>query len=149
MDCPVITCLGQALVAVRPDTGELVWSRVLERPLRRLVVAWRHLFFAESGKSSEITWLDVHTGELRGSLDAGFDITAALADGTRVYFAGPRGAMCLTADGALVFRVALQPGEVAGFGADEREMWRIPSGGVPGEGVLLVGNQAAQPDIDT
>jgi outer membrane protein assembly factor BamB len=146
---PVITCLGQCLVAVHPDTGELLWTKVLDRPLRRLLVAWKHLFYADQGKTSEVVWLDIHTGELKGSIEAGFDVTAALALGTRLYFAGPRGMLCITADGSSVFRVDLAPGEIVGADADGCELWRLPSGGTPGEGVLLVGDAVAQPDIDT
>ncbi len=149
MVTPVITCLGQVLLAVHPDTGELLWSRELARPLRRVLVAWRHLFYADTGASSSIVWLDVRTGEPKGSVEAGFDVTAAVAVGQRVYFAGPRGMLCLTADGGTVLRVALAPGEIVGSDADGCEVWRIASGGTPGEGVLLVGDAVAQPDIDT
>lgn len=58
---PVVTCLGQTLVAVDPDSGERLWSRPLERPVRRLLKAWRHLFVAGAGESSRIAQPDIDT----------------------------------------------------------------------------------------
>jgi outer membrane protein assembly factor BamB len=146
---PVVTCLGQVLIAVDPDSGERLWSRPLERPVRRLLKAWRHLFVADAGEPARIAWLDLATGEPRGVVDAGFVVTAALGAGTHVYFAGPDGALGLAADGSLVFRALLEGGEVVGRDADGRELWRVPAAGPRGDGVLLVGDAVAQPDIDT
>jgi hypothetical protein len=146
---PAITCLGQVLVAVDPASGERLWTRPLDRPVRRVLKAWRHLFVADSESPSRIAWLDLHSGEPRGSLDAGFTVTAALCVGTHVWFAGSDGALGMTADGSVVFRAAIEGAEVVGRDPEGGELWRVPCAGPKGDGVLLVGDAVAQPDIDT
>jgi outer membrane protein assembly factor BamB len=153
---PVVSCLGGILFAVDPETGAKIWTRKLEKPVRRLVLAWRHVFVATHGPDarshSDILWFDVHTGEQRGSFDAGFEITAALARGTHLYFAGSRAAIGVSADGSLLFRISLEANkdalEIVARDRNGGELWRMPAH-APGDGALLVGDAVAQPDIDT
>jgi outer membrane protein assembly factor BamB len=158
---PVVSFLGNVLFAVEAETGQRLWTRPLERPVRRVAHAWRHVFVATHGpqadSSSQVLWFDIHTGEPRGGFDAGFVITAAVSRGTHVYFAGDRATIGLTADGSMLFRVALETTKQS-WGGDEyaivardpsgRELWRAPAG-APNDTALLVGDVVAQPDIDT
>jgi hypothetical protein len=152
---PIVTYLGGVLVAVDAETGARVWTRPLGKPVLRVVLAWRHVFVAVPAAGptgeprSEILWFDVHTGEPRGERSIGFAVTAALARGTHVYFAGARGAVAMAADGTELFRVDLDGAQLVARDAGGRDLWREATVGEDGVGVLLLGDAVAQPDFDT
>ncbi|HEY8077161.1 MAG TPA: hypothetical protein VIF62_23705 [Labilithrix sp.] len=159
---PIVTYLGGVLVAADAETGERVWTRPLGTPVLRMVLAWRHVFVAVPSVSrpeiSDVVWFDVHTGDKRGELDAGFRITAALARGTHVYFGGEEASIALSADGTLLFTIRVET-VTQGFLSNEtnlvardaagREMWREKTTSSHGAGVLLLGDAVAQPDFDS
>jgi len=157
---PLVTYLGGMLVAADAETGTRVWTRTLDAPVLRMVLAWRHVFVAvpsvANPEVSDVVWFDVHTGEKRGEVHANFAIKAALARGTHVYFAGTAASMALAADGTLLFSLRLETvkqgflsneNDVVARDAAGNELWREKSSSAHGAGVLLLGDAVAQPDF--
>jgi len=160
---PLITYLGGALLALSPHTGAMLWRTPCRRP-ERVVVSGRLVFAASSGwrvgEESQVFWLDIETGAAQGSFQPGFHVRTALAHGRCVYFGGPRGLLGLRDDGSLLFHAR---GKVVSESLlkDETdlimrdgggsEVWRIKdvAGGSSGDGSIVIGAAAAQPDLDT
>jgi outer membrane protein assembly factor BamB len=151
------------LLALDPARGTPIWACPVRKTIGRALVVGRTVLAATSGPShgdpSEILVIDLPTGQERSAVEAGFEVTAALAGGGRAYFAGSRGLICLSADGAPLWRAMLEVTAASSWSGDEhalvardpagRELWRrdkVPHGGCT---LLALGDAVAQPDFDT
>ena len=164
---PLITFLGGSLLALDPERGTKLWERPMgELRPARVVVAGRTVFMATSGEylrdRSCVFTFDLDSGADRGRVDARFEIRTAMVVGDRVYFGGVRGLLALRADGAVLFHAVPEVTSKSSWtgdtfdvvmkGATAHESWRLPAAAnawSPGEGLLVYGDHAAQPDFDS
>ena len=160
---PLVSFLGGHLVAFDAERGTVLWSLPAEanRPGRVLCVG-SLLFVATNGpemrQAAAINIHDVMTGAARGSIEVGFEITAAIARGDRLYFAGDKGILVLAATGAVVWRAEVTTRSGGMFGHDEHELiifdaaghetGRSPIAGAASNALLVLGDLVAQRDFD-
>jgi outer membrane protein assembly factor BamB len=161
---PLVTILGNALTALDASSGRLLWSQPVAELVRRVVVAERTAFVVtappRSSDPSRVLVFDLHTGAPRASIEAGFPIMNALARGDRAYFGGTRGVLALRADGGVLFHATPTMTSESAWSGDTydlvmrdgaaRELWRMPSApSSVADGLLVLGDAAAQPDFNT
>lgn len=159
---PLLTTVGGSLLALDPISGARLWALPLQTGIGRVVVLGGMVLAATRGPSlgdpASILVIELASGEELRSIEAEFEVTAALARGDRAYFAGPRGLLCVTSDGRPAWRALVEITERAWSGdlhslvardPAGRELWR-QDGATTGAGALLaIGELVAQVDIDT
>jgi outer membrane protein assembly factor BamB len=156
---PLITYLDGRIVALHPETGALLWNQVLEHVPQRVVVAEPSVFVAPRGGSTLVSIFDLHTGEPRGTVDAGFGISTALAQAGNVYFGGSRGLLGLRADGTVLFCATTELMQASAWHGDKndlvmkdaagRELWRLLTARFSNaDGMLILGDATAQTDFE-
>ena len=151
---PLVWATQHALFALDPETGELRW-RYETSKLRRIFRLDDRLFVLTA---AGVDCVDVATGHSIGRVPLGFTPTAGVHTGDRLFVAGPDGAAALTTTGEILWSAKHE--HAKGFSlksfyacarGDGTEMWRqectSPSRYAnPG---LVLGDQVAQPDIDS
>ena len=158
---PLITFFGKTLLALDADRGTKLWEQNIGDVVQRVVAAERTLFVAartDEEHTGRIFVFDLYTGAPRGSLEVDFRIETALVSGSRIYFGGRRGLVALHADGTMLFRASPERMaetwrgavlDVVMKDATGRESWRLPDvGSSHSDGLLVLGDAAAQPDFD-
>jgi outer membrane protein assembly factor BamB len=159
---PLLSLVAGRLLAIDAASGLLRWEKPVVDTLDRVLVAGSNVFFVtcKNQQDGHLTLFDLATGNERGASELGFRVTAALATADRVYLSGLGGLVCLTHDGAVVFRVARQVTQksawagdtfdLVGIDAQNRELWRVPDAkAITTLSFLALGHLVAQVDFDT
>lgn len=158
---PLLSLVEGRLIALDAATGQLRWERPVADPVDRVLVAGANVFLATArDPAGHVALFDLATGSERGGIDLDFRAAAALATADRVYFSGHRGLLCLTHDGAVVFRAAREVTQKSAWSGDtydlvgtdpqNRELWRVVGAKAHStSSFLALGHLVAQIDSDT
>ncbi len=156
---PLLSLVAGRLLAIDAASALLRWERPVTETMDRVLVAGGNVFFVtcKNQDDGHLKLFDLATGNERGESELGFRVTAALATADLVYLSGLGGLVCLTHDGAVVFRVARQVTQksacagdtfdLVGLDAQNRELWRIPdTKPITTTSFLTLGHLVAQVD---
>ncbi len=157
---PLVSMLGEHIVALDAETGALRWNHRVERHVTRIVVAGALVFVAaDEEQISTLSLFDLATGALRGSMPLPFRCVGALVSGDRVYFSGGNGLLAMRSDGRVMFQIRPQimkksawdgnTVDLVAHDATGGETWRLPNAPFSTRTYLSVGGDVAQIDLDS